>query len=135
VILAANGGALPKMTAPIRWGIGGKLGSGRQWLSWVALADVVEVATQAIFDERYAGPINVVAPNPVRNEEFTRIAAGILHRPAIFPAPAFALRLALGEMAQPLLLSSARVQPDQLQGMRYSFKYPNLEPALAEFLK
>jgi uncharacterized protein (TIGR01777 family) len=135
VILAATAGALPKIIAPIRWGVGGKLSSGRQWMSWVALADVVDVATHAIFDERYVGPINVVSPNPVRNNEFTRIAAGILHRPAILPAPAFALRLALGEMAQPLLLSSARVQPEQLLRLRYAFSYPDLESTLAEFLK
>jgi len=134
VILASQGGALPKMLAPVRWGLGGRLGSGRQWMSWVVLQDAVAVAQSAILDERYSEAINVVAPNPVRNAEFTRVAAGILDRPAIFPAPAFALRLALGEMAQPLLLASERVRPARLGELGYSFHFESIEAALVRLL-
>lgn len=130
VILAPHGGALPKMLQPIRWGIGGRLGSGQQWLSWIALEDAIEVAHDAIVDERVQGPINVVSPNPVRNAEFTRIAAAILNRPAIFPAPALALRIALGEMAQPLLLASQRVKPQYLLDFGYEFRHENLQKTL-----
>lgn len=134
IILAAHGGALPKMIAPFRWCVGGRLGSGQQWLPWVALEDVINVASSAISDERYDGPVNVVAPNPVRNEEFTRIAADVLHRPAIFPAPAFALKLALGEMAEETLLASLRVRPKRLLDLGYSFRDENLEPTLCKLL-
>jgi uncharacterized protein len=134
VILDGRGGALPKMVAPIRWGLGGRLGGGRQWLAWVAHEDAVGVARDAIFDERYAGPVNVVAPNPVQNAEFTRIAAGLLHRPAIFPAPGFALRLMLGEMAKPLLLASQRVRPARLIELGYAFGCERLEAALGKML-
>jgi hypothetical protein len=130
VILGARGGALPKMITPLRWGVGGRLGSGRQWIAWVALEDVVEIARYAIADERFNGPMNVVAPNPVRNAEFTRIAAHILHRPAILPAPTLALRFALGEMAKPLLLASQRVRPERLLELGYRFRYPEVEPLL-----
>lgn len=134
VILAPHGGALPKMLQPIRWGVGGRLGSGQQWLSWVALQDVVEVAGAAVMDERFEGPVNVVSPNPVRNAEFTRIAAAILNRPAIFPAPAFALRLLLGEMAQPLLLASQRVKPQCLLDFGYEFRHENLQKTLLNLI-
>jgi uncharacterized protein (TIGR01777 family) len=135
VILASQGGALPKMIAPLRWGVGGRLGSGRQWMSWVVLQDAIAIAQNTISDERYSGAINVVAPNPVRNAEFTRIAASILHRPAIFPAPAFALRLALGEMAKPLLLASERVQPARLAELGYSFRFESIDRALRSLLE
>lgn len=134
VIFDAHGGALPKMLAPIRLGVGGRLGSGRQWMSWITLEDAADVARNAIMDDRYSGPINVVGPNPVRNSEFTRIAAHILHRPAIFPAPKLALRLALGEMAQPLLLASTHVKPERLLQMGYAFRSDNLEPALQKII-
>ena len=134
VVLAPDGGALPKMLAPIRRGIGGRLGSGRQWMSWVALDDAVEAAHNAIFDERYSGAINVVAPYPVRNAQFVRFAATLLGRHAIFPAPAFALRIALGEMAHPLLLTSQRVTPQRLTELSFTFRYEKIETALQEFL-
>lgn len=130
VILAPHGGALPKMLQPIRWGVGGRLGSGLQWLSWIALEDAIEVAHHAILDERFHGPVNVVSPNPVRNVEFTRIAAAILDRPAIFPAPAFALRIVLGEMAQPLLLASQRAKPQCLLAFGYEFHHEDLQKTL-----
>jgi len=135
VILAREGGALPKMIMPFRLGIGGRLGSGKQWMSWVSLEDVVGATRAALNDENMKGPVNVVAPNPVRNEEFTRVLAQVLLRPAILPAPAFALRLALGEMADALLLSSQRVQPAQLQKQNHQFLHTDLSIALAAILQ
>jgi uncharacterized protein len=130
IILSAEGGALPAMLTPFKFGAGGRLGSGKQWMSWIALEDVVRVLRAAIDDARWNGPVNVVSPEPVRNTEFTRVLASVLHRPAIFPAPGFALRLALGEMAGALLLASQRVQPACLQKYGYAFRYENLEAAL-----
>lgn len=135
VVLAAEGGALPRMALPIRWGVGGRLGSGKQWISWVSLEDAVGAAQAALLDERLSGPLNVVAPGAVRNEKFTRVLARVLHRPAIFPAPAFALRLALGEMADALLLISQRVEPHQLRAAGYAFCHAELEPALRAILR
>src|SRR5271170_6889596 len=130
VVLSAHGGALPRMLTPFKFGAGGRLGSGKQWMSWIALEDVVRVLRTAIDDARWNGPVNLVSPEPVRNSEFTRVLASVLHRPAIFPAPGFALRLALGEMADALLLSSQRVQPECLVRYGYTFRYENLEAAL-----
>jgi len=135
VVLAADGGALPLMLLPFKFGVGGKLGSGRQWISWIALEDAVEIACAAITDERSAGPLNVVAPNPVRNAEFTRTTGEVLHRPAFFAAPAFALRIALGEMADALLLISQRVMPKRLEELGYRFRLPEFEPALRTMLQ
>ncbi|MFY9802729.1 MAG: TIGR01777 family oxidoreductase [Candidatus Acidiferrales bacterium] len=134
VSLATQGGALPRMLTPFKLGVGGRLGNGKQWISWVALEDVVQILRAAIVDEKMHGPLNVVAPNPVQNSEFTKVLAGVLHRPAIFPAPAFALRLALGQMADALLLSSQRVQPEKLVASGYKFRYENLQPALQAIL-
>lgn len=130
VILSKKGGALPQMMRPVKMGVGGKLGSGRQWMSWVALDDVVGATRFAIENSGLRGPVNVVSPNPARNEEFTRVLARILHRPAIFPAPAFVLRLMLGEMADALLLASQRVLPQKLVDANFRFQYAELEPAL-----
>lgn len=134
VILATQGGALPPMLTPFKLGVGGRLGSGKQWISWVALEDVVKVLRTAIDNENLSGPVNVVAPQPVQNSEFTRVLAGVLHRPAVFPAPAFALRLALGQMADALLLSSQRVQPEKLAKIGYKFRYETLQSALQAIL-
>ncbi len=130
LILAADGGALPQMLLPFRLGLGGRFGTGAQWMPWIALEDVIAIAKLAIADARVCGPWNVVAPNPVRNSEFTRILADVLHRPAVFPVPAFALRLALGEMAEPLLLASQRAVPARLLAMQHKFRFETLEPAL-----
>jgi uncharacterized protein (TIGR01777 family) len=135
VILAKAGGALAKMATPIKLGVGGKLGSGKQWMSWVALEDVVSAIQLAIASASVRGPVNVVAPNPERNESFTKILARVLHRPAIFPAPAFALRLMLGEMADALLLGSERVVPQRLLDAKFPFRYAELEPALRHALQ
>lgn len=134
VILSPNGGALPRMVRPFRIGLGGRLGSGEQWMSWIALDDVLEIIRMVICGDEWSGPINVVAPNPVRNSDFTRVLAGVLHKPAIFSVPAFAWRLALGEMADALLLASQRVIPTRLISARYSFRYPEIESALRAML-
>ncbi len=130
VILSSEGGALSRMLLPFKFGLGGRLGSGRQWMSWIALDDAVAIVRAAIADERLAGPLNVVAPNPQRNADFTRITAAVLHRPAILAAPAFALRIALGEMADALLLASQRVIPERLAAAGYSFQFAGFESAL-----
>jgi hypothetical protein len=130
VVLSGTGGALPKMLTPFKLGVGGRLGDGKQWMSWIAIEDVVGIIRHTIANEQVSGPVNVVAPNPVRNEEFTRLLAGMLHRPAIFPAPAFVLRLALGEMADAVLLSSDRVKPERTLAAGYKFRFEILEPAL-----
>lgn len=130
VILSMQGGALPKMLTPFKFGLGGKLGSGQQWMSWVTLQDVVGVIRAALVDDRLMGPVNVVAPKPVQNEDFTRGLALAVHRPAIFPAPAFMLRIILGEMANEMLLTSQRVKPEKLQTAGFEFRYPDLESAL-----
>lgn len=130
VIQNPAGGALNKMLLPFKLGLGGRLGSGEQWTSWIALTDVVRAIHHTIITESVAGPVNIVAPNPVRNSEFTRILAGVLKRPAIFPAPAFMLRLVLGGMADELLLASQRVTPSVLQGSGFEFAHPDLEGAL-----
>jgi uncharacterized protein len=134
IILAKQGGALPQMARPFRLGVGGKLGSGQQWMSWVTLGDVVRIVRLAVEDGTIRGPVNVVSPQPIRNVDFTEELARALHRPAIFSAPEFALKLALGEMAGPLLLASQRVFPGQLGKLGYQFLQPELKPALAGLL-
>ena len=135
IVLAKNGGALPRMLTPFKLGAGGRIGSGKQWMSWVALDDVVGAIRFAIGGAAVRGPMNVVAPNPARNADFTRVLARVLRRPAIFPAPAFALRLMLGEMADALLLSSQRVAPQKLLECGFRFQYAELEAALRHALE
>jgi uncharacterized protein len=135
IILAKQGGALPKMMLPFRWGVGGRIGSGQQWMPWVALDDVVEIIKFVLSAPDVSGPINVVAPEPVRNVEFTRTLAEVLDRPALFPTPAIALRIALGhEMTEALLLSSHRVVPAALARAGYQFLHAQLGPALKGIL-
>jgi len=135
IVLAKNGGALPQMLTPFKMGVGGRIGSGKQWMSWVALDDVVGAIRSAIADANMRGPVNIVAPNPARNADFTRTLARVLRRPAIFPAPAFALRLMLGEMADALLLSSQRVVPEKLTAGGFRFQFANLQAALRRALR
>lgn len=134
VILARHGGALQRMLLPFKLGLGGRLGSGSQWMSWVTLPEAVALIRYALDTPALQGPVNAVAPNPATNAEFTRILAKVLRRPAIFPVPAFALRLLLGEMADALLLSSQRVVPWKLQDRGYRFRDPELEAALRALL-
>jgi uncharacterized protein (TIGR01777 family) len=135
IVLAANGGALPRMALPFKLGAGGKLGSGRQWMSWLTLDEALNIIVFALANSTVSGPVNAVTPGAVRNWEFTRVLAGVLRRPALFPAPAFALRLALGEMADDLLLSSQRVVPAKLQSLGYAFAQTDLRSALESVLR
>jgi hypothetical protein len=130
IILARHGGALPRMVLPFRLGAGGRIGSGKQWMSWVTLEDAVAMIGYAAATGTLSGPVNAVAPNPARNADFAAALARVLHRPAIFPTPGFVLRLALGEMAGALLLSSQRVQPRKLEQSGYRFLHTELFPAL-----
>ncbi len=135
IILSREGGALAKMLLPFKLGAGGRLGSGQQWMSWITLEDVVAILRMAIAKAAVRGAVNVVAPQPVKNVEFTKVLAKALHRPALFPAPVFALRLALGEMADALLLSSQRVAPKTLEQSGYRFLHPELPAALSAILQ
>ena len=135
IILAAHGGALPRMALPFKLGAGGRLGDGRQWMSWLTLQESVSIVQFALANSALTGPVNAVTPNPVRNSEFTTVLAKTLRRPALFPAPAFALRLALGEMADALLLISQKVTPSKLADAGYRFLQPNLAGALAEVFR
>jgi len=134
LILAADGGALPQMLLPFRLGLGGRFAAGAQWMPWIALEDAISIVRLAIADARFCGAWNTVAPNPVRNSEFARILAGALHRPAILPVPAFALRLALGELGEALLLASQRAVPARLLGMQHRFRLETLDAALESAL-
>jgi uncharacterized protein len=132
IILAKHGGALPSMMRLFQFFVGGKIGSGRQWMSWITLEDVIGILVYALKDGVVSGAIDVVAPQPVRNVEFTRELARALHRPALVPAPAFALRLALGqEMADTILLTSQRAEPARLRQLGYRFVHEGLTEALA----
>ncbi|MBT3342543.1 MAG: TIGR01777 family protein [Gemmatimonadetes bacterium] len=134
VVLSPSGGALAQMLLPFRLGLGGPVGSGRQYMSWVTLRDVVEVIDHAMTDDSIRGPINVVAPTPVTQREFARALGRVLNRPAILPLPAWAVRLLLGEMGQELLLSSTRVRPARLVASDYHFEHDDLPTALTELL-
>jgi uncharacterized protein len=130
----AAGAGLPKQALMFRLGLGGRFGSGRQWLSWIALDDITGAYLHALTREDLAGPVNAVAPNPVTNAEFTATLARILHRPALLHVPAFAPRLVLGEFADEMLFTSMRVHPARLQAGGYRFQFPELEPALRHTL-
>jgi uncharacterized protein (TIGR01777 family) len=130
IVLSRAGGALARMLAPFRLGFGGRLGNGRQFMSWIAMEDMVSVLMEAIRNDSLAGPVNAVSPGAVTNAEFTRILGKVLRRPTPFPVPAPALRLLLGEMADGLLLEGARVRPDRLQTAGFRFAHPELESAL-----
>lgn len=130
MVLSASGGALPRILRPFKLGLGGWLGSGKQWISWIALQDAVAVIRAVLADERFSGPVNLVSPNPLRNAQFTSTLAHVLHRPAIFPVPAFALRIALGEMSDELLLASQRAEPRKLTAQGCAFRFPDLDAAL-----
>ncbi len=134
VVLSAKGGALKKMLLPFRLGLGGKIGSGRQFMSWVVLDDVVGAIAHCLNHASLSGPVNIVAPNPATNLEFTKTLGRVIARPTIFPMPAFAARLAFGQMADELLLASQRVQPAKLQSAGYAFQYPQLEQGLRHVL-
>lgn len=135
IILDKKGGALAKMLPPFRMGIGGRIGDGRQWMSWIALDDVINGLQFIAGNQRISGPVNFVAPNPVTNAEFTKTLGRVLSRPTLFPVPAFGARLVFGEMADALLLSSQRVEPACLKSENYTFRFSQLENALRHILK
>jgi uncharacterized protein (TIGR01777 family) len=130
VVLAKDGGALEKMLTPFKFGVGGRIGSGKQWMSWIALEDLIRVIHFALENENLRGAVNTTAPNPVTNEEFTRTFGKVLHRPAILPVPGFAIKLMFGEMGENLLLQGARVLPERLTENGFEFKFTNLEEAM-----
>lgn len=134
VVLSPQGGALAKMLPLFRWGGGGRLGSGRQMMSWVALPDLIRVLRFVADDESLHGAVNGTAPNPVTNREFTRTLGKVLGRPTLLPAPAFALRLMLGEMADALLLEGASILPKRLEEAGFKFETPRLAEALERVL-
>ncbi|HEY6128087.1 MAG TPA: TIGR01777 family oxidoreductase [Candidatus Acidoferrum sp.] len=134
IILARHGGALPKIMLPFKFGLGGRVGDGKQWMSWVALEDVVATIRLALNDNKLRGAVNVVAPQPARNAQFAKELARVMHRWAVFPTPALALRLAMGEMAEALLLASQRVAPKVLTNFGYRFAIPDLQSALKKIL-
>ena len=134
IVLSPAGGALGQMLLPFKLGAGGVLGSGGQYMSWIAIDDVVGIARHALADDELSGPVNAVAPRAVTNREFTRTLGKVLRRPTILPAPAFALRIALGEMADALLLASTRVDPAALRSTAFEFQHPELEGALRHVL-
>lgn len=135
LVLSGSGGALQKMLPPFRMGVGGNMGNGRQWWSWVDIDDLVGAVQHAIKTDTLRGPVNVVAPSPVRNAEFTKKLASVLSRPAIFPMPAFAAHLVFGQMGDELLLASQRVEPAKLMASGYAFQKPDLRLALLAILK
>ena len=134
IILAKHGGALPQMMRPFKFGVGGRIGSGQQWTSWITLQDVVSVIRNVLENRAISGAVNVVAPQPVRNADFAQALGRAMHRPAILPTPAFALEFALGEMAEALLLASQRVMPSRLEQLGHRFSQRDLSSALASVL-
>jgi len=135
LVLSSHGGALAKMLPVFRLGLGGRLGSGKQWWSWIHVDDIAGAVRHAIETPTLSGPLNLVSPSPVRNEGFTRVLASVLGRPALFPVPAAAARLALGEMAQELMLSSQRVEPAKLTASGYRFGFVDLRKALQSLVR
>src|SRR5437660_4564328 len=133
-ILAREGGMLGKMLTPFKLGMGGKVGSGKQYISWVAIDDAVGAIKLALTNESIHGPLNVVSPHPVTNEEFTRTLGEVLSRPTVMSIPAFAARLAFGEMADEMLLVSQRVVPKKLNNAGFRFEYPVLEVAFRKYV-
>jgi uncharacterized protein len=134
VVLSPKGGALAAMLPPFRMGLGGRTGSGQQWLSWIDVRDMVGAIHHILKNDLIQGPVNMVAPKAVRNEEFARTLAKVLSRPAIFPLPAFAVKLFFGEMGEDLLLGSQRVEASKLISTGYPFRYRELKTSLESLL-
>jgi len=132
-VLSPKGGALGKMLTPFKMGVGGRIGNGQQWMSWIDVQDMVD-AIHHILQSDLQGPVNMVAPKPVTNAEFTQTLAGVLSRPAIFPVPAFVVKLAFGEMGETVLLGSQRVEPAELAAGGYQFRFSDLRASLENLL-
>ncbi len=135
VVLTKEGGAIEKMLTPFKFGVGGTIGSGEQWMSWITLDDLIRIIHFALENENLSGAVNAVAPNPVKNKEFTGTFGKVLHRPTIIPVPAFGIKLLFGEMGETLLLEGARVLPKRLEDAGFEFKFPKLENALKHVLE
>lgn len=135
IVLSKDGGALATMQTPFKMGVGGVVGSGNQWMSWISLDDVVGIVNFTLEREHFRGVVNMVSPNPVTNKEFTAALGEVLHRPTILPLPQFAVKLVFGEMGDALLLDSTRVIPKRLEEAGYEFRYPYLKPALENAVK
>jgi uncharacterized protein len=135
IVLAKEGGALAKMLPAFKLGLGGRLGDGRAWWSWIAIDDLVKVIRLALMDDSLSGPVNAVAPNSVTNAEFTRTLGHVLRRPAILPLPRFIIETVFGEMGREALLASARVRPERLRQQGFQFHHGEIEPALREVLQ
>jgi len=134
VVLTLDGGALPLMLLPFKLFVGGKLGSGKQWLSWITMQDEIAAIRYLIESEQSKGIYNLTSPNPIRNADFSRVVGRVLKRPSVFPAPAFILKLVLGEMST-IVLDGQRVIPERLDKIGFRFKYPDVEGALKALLK
>jgi len=135
VVLSRDGGALPKMLAPFKLGLGGRIGDGRQWMSWIDVQDLVGAILHILKTDLLQGPVNMVAPKPLTNAEFTATLASVLHRPAIFPLPTLVVKTVFGEMGDAILLSSQRVEPTRLVGTGYPFAFSDLRPSLEHLLR
>ncbi len=135
VVLAKDGGALEKMLTPFKFGAGGAVGSGKQWMSWIALDDLVKLIHFALENENLRGAVNAVAPNPVTNREFTETLGKVLHRPTFISVPEFAIKLLFGEMGETLLLQGSRVVPKKLQAAGFEFEFTDLEKAMKHVLE
>lgn len=135
IVLSKDGGALATMLTPFKFGVGGVVGSGEQWMSWISIEDVVGVVNYALENEHFRGAVNNVSPNPVTNQEFTKTLGEVLYRPTILPLPEFAVNLALGEMGDALLLHSTRAIPKRLEQAGYQFKFPDLKSAIENAVK
>lgn len=134
VVLAQDGGALEKMLTPFKFGVGGKIGSGEQYMSWIEIDDLIRIFHFILENENISGAINATAPNPVKNKEFTDALGKALNRPTIIPVPAFGIKLLFGEMGETLLLEGARVVPEKLQNAGFEFKFTELKTALKNIL-
>jgi uncharacterized protein len=134
IVLSPKGGALGAMLTPFKLGLGGRVGDGRQWMSWIDVQDMVGGIHHILKNDLLQGPVNMVAPKPVRNEEFVKTLAGVLSRPAILPMPAFAVKAAFGEMGEELLLGSQKVEPGKLISSGYPFRHRDLRESLQHLL-
>jgi uncharacterized protein len=135
IVLTKDGGALGKMITPFKFGVGGKMGSGKHWMSWIAIDDLIRLLHFALENEELNGPINATAPNPVTNEEFTKTLGKVVNRPTFFTMPEFAIKLMFGEMGEKLLLEGQRVLPKRLQDAGFKFEFEYLEDAFRYVLE
>lgn len=135
IVLSKEGGALATMMTPFSLGVGGVVGDGKQWMSWLMLEDIIDVINFELENESIEGAVNVTAPNPVTNEEFTKTLGEVLHRPTFLPLPKFAVDLMMGEMGDALLIDSTRVVPEKLEKAGFEFKFKDLKPALEHAVK